>query len=187
MIDPPGQADRELEAIGTILRALQPLEGDSVQRVLDYIFRRLSINWPSGISSQGSIEMASPPVPGAKEGGRPRQPSIRDLKEEKRPESDNQMAALVAYYFSEEAPEDERKPAVGKADIEKLFKQAGFKLPKRPSMTLPNAAAAGYLDSIGGGLYKLNPVGYNLVVHALPRDQFFASSPPRPRKKPSRR
>jgi hypothetical protein len=99
-----------------------------------------------------------------------RQVSIKDLKEEKLPESSNQMAAIVAFYLQEVAPENERESTITASDIEKYFKQARFNLPKNIRMALPNAAAAGYLDSVGGGAYKLNPVGYNLVAHGLPRD-----------------
>jgi hypothetical protein len=79
------------------------------------------------------------------------------------------MAAVVAYYLSEIAPSHERKDAINASDLQKYFKQAGFKLPKSIPQALPNAAAAGYFDSTGSGLYRLNPVGYNLVVHGLPR------------------
>jgi hypothetical protein len=34
-----------------------------------------------------------------------------------------------------------------------------------------NAKNAGYFESAGGGRYKLNTVGYNLVAHNLPRGQ----------------
>ena len=104
-------------------------------------------------------------------GGKTRQVSIRDLKEEKQPESLSQMAALAAYYLSELAPESERRDEISAADLEKYFKQAAFKLPRSPRMTPPNAAAAGYFDGAGAGRYRLNPVGYNLVVHGLPRSQ----------------
>jgi hypothetical protein len=164
-----GKADSELEAIGTILRALDGLEGESIQRVLDYVFGRLSI---------GQVRAATTPQvgtisPSATVSGDFRhshtQLSIRDLKEQKQPESSNQMAALVAYYLSEIAPATERKPSINASDLEKYFKQAGFKLPQKIPQTLPNAAAAGYFDATGNGLYQLNPVGYNLVVHGLPR------------------
>ncbi len=77
------------------------------------------------------------------------------------------MAALVAYYLSEIAPSGDRKDAINKTDIERQFKSAGFRLPADASFTLVNARNAGYLDSAGGGNYKLNPVGYNLVVHRM--------------------
>jgi hypothetical protein len=161
-------ADQELAAIGAILRALESLDGESIQRVLDYVFDRLSISTPSRYKSFPSVaapSTASPSDPALSS----RRISIRDLKEEKQPESSNQMAALIAYYLSDVADENERKDAVNTADLEKYFKQAGFRLPKSLAQTLPNAAAAGYFDPAGNGLYRLNPVGYNLVVHGLPR------------------
>jgi len=78
------------------------------------------------------------------------------------------MAALVAYYISEIQGE---RDWINAADLQRYFKQAGFKLPKSLPHALPNATAAGYFDSLGDGRYRLNPVGYNLVVHGLPREQ----------------
>jgi hypothetical protein len=165
-----GKADHELDAIGVILEALESLDGESIQRVLDYVFGRLSI--------ARSVSSSTPPptvltvTPQSRDTVHStRQSSIRDLKEEKKPAASNQMAALVAYYLSEMAPEGERKDAINASDLEKYFKQAGFKLPSAISQALPNAAAAGYFDATERGHYRLNPVGYNLVVHGLPRAQ----------------
>ena len=99
------------------------------------------------------------------------------------------MAALVAYYLSELAPEGEQKDEINSSDLEKYFKQAGFKLPRSIYQTLPNAAAAGYFDGTGGGKYRLNPVGYNLVVHGLPRgsESKKLSRPKKVKKKKARR
>jgi hypothetical protein len=178
-------ADRELKAMGAILTALTDLDGESIQRVLDYVFSRLSIAAPSHIKT-----IASLPSPQSAQSidlpQRSRRPSVRDLKDEKQPESSNQMAALVAYYLSEVAEESEWKEAINTADLEKYFKQAGFRLPRSLSQTLPNATAAGYFDAEGNGLYKLNPVGYNLVVHGLPRGH-KANDKPRKRPKPKAR
>src|ERR1700681_741375 len=126
-MSPRNKADRELQAMATILDAMNGLEGESIQRVLDYVLGRLSLNRPTRTSLAATV---SGPVP--TNGGGARQLSIRDLKEEKRPESSNQMAALVAYYLSELAPENERKKEIGAADLEKYFKQAAFKLPASP-------------------------------------------------------
>jgi hypothetical protein len=93
---------------------------------------------------------------------------IRALKEEKKPKTAKEMACIVAYYFQELAPEAERKNTVVATDIEKYFKQAQFKLPQRIAQLLPDTKAAGYMDSVGRGEYRLNPVGYNLVAHTLP-------------------
>jgi hypothetical protein len=161
-------ADKELKAIGVILSALEKLDGDSIQRVLDYVFGRLSLGSHSRSVAVTGVA-SGPSVQSTIDGSPNRRPSIRDLKDDKQPGSSNQMAALVAYYLSEVAGESERKESINTSDLEKYFKQAGFRLPKRMPQVLPNAAAAGYLDSAGSGYYKLNPVGYNLVVHAMPR------------------
>jgi hypothetical protein len=94
---------------------------------------------------------------------------IRTLREEKGPKTANEMAAVVAYYLAEAAPERERKQTVTTADLERHFKQAGYPLPSRIGNTLANAAAAGYFDNAGRGEYRLNPVGFNLVTQNLPR------------------
>src|SRR5260370_19846962 len=95
-------ADKELAAIGAILSALEKLDGESIQRVLDYVFGRLSISsrgrpFEIATASQGPSSHAT------MDASPHRRASIRDLKEEKQPQSSNQMAALVAYYLSEAA------------------------------------------------------------------------------------
>jgi hypothetical protein len=94
---------------------------------------------------------------------------IKSLKEEKEPSSASEMAALVAFYLTEHAPQAERRSEVSVEDVLKYFKQAGFRLPKAQTMLLTNAKNAGYFDSLGSGKYRLNPVGYNLAAHNLPR------------------
>ncbi len=103
---------------------------------------------------------------------------IRALKEEKRPSTANEMAAVVAYYLQELAPPEERKREVDVQDVVEYFKQAGFPLPTATKQILHNAKAAGYFKAVGGGKFTLNPVGYNLVAHNLPR----AESTPRVRR-----
>ena len=177
-------ADRELAAMSAILKALDGLDGESIQRVLDYVFGRLSISIPRQIKS---IAPTTSPNVTSGETGASRRPSIRDLREEKKPESSNQMAALVAYYLSEIAGGEEYKDAVNAADLERYFKQAGFKLPKSLPSTLPNATAAGYFDPAGNGLYRLNAVGYNLVAHGLPRTQIVQPKRARQKAKKSKK
>jgi hypothetical protein len=94
---------------------------------------------------------------------------IRKLKEQKQPSNAQEMACLVAYYLQEVVNPDERKTEINSADLDKYFKQADFPLPKKMVQVLVDAKASGYLDSTGRGVYKLNPVGYNLAAHGLPR------------------
>lgn len=163
----PGKDDREVSAIFAIVAALKPLKEDEVRNVLEYVLRRFGAGplpvYAASQTPDSAAQMASPtrPDPAAIK-------DVRSLREEKAPRSANEMAALVAYYVSELAPSTERKPEINKTDVERYFKTAGFKLTANAGQTLVNAKNAGYLDAGSDvGYYKLNPVGYNLVVHRL--------------------
>jgi len=172
----------ELKAIETITDVLRPLDEAAQQRVLRYVMQHLGMQVEQA-------DLSPPTLPGNK-GAQIEQPTqrlqqqvvdIRSLREQKRPGSDMEMAAIVAYYLSELAPEENQKDVIGTKDIKTYFKQAGHPLPRGPQFTLPNAKSAGYFESAGHGKYKLNPVGHNLVVHGLPRAK--GESPPRPNRK----
>jgi hypothetical protein len=92
---------------------------------------------------------------------------IRSFFEAKKPSSDVEAAAAVAYYYQYVAPEAERKASIDSESLQEAFRLAKRKLPKKTIWTLQNARNAGYIESAGDGRYKLNPVGYNLVEHAL--------------------
>lgn len=94
---------------------------------------------------------------------------IRTLRNQKQPASALQMACVVAFYLQEHAPEEERTREVTTAELERLFKQAGFKLPSRMQQVLVDAKSAGYFESVDRGKYRLTRVGYNLVTHSLPK------------------
>jgi hypothetical protein len=169
--------DAEIRAIEQVIGALDPLDADARERVLEYAFKRLGIDGMDRPQVQPNpiIPQVAPPSPIL-----PGPSDIRALREEKKPKSANEMAAVVGYYLAEIAPASERKREIGTPDIEKYFKQAQQRLPEAPGKTLPNALAAGYFDSAGRGLYSLNPVGFNLVAHGLPRE---SSSSPSPRRR----
>jgi hypothetical protein len=178
------QINEELEAIKSVAEALEPLGPAARRHVMDYVTQAL------GIVPTQTSNLTSPP-PEEKPDQRPREdmegraPSridVRTLKDEKKPRSANEMAALVAYYLSELAPTDERTQTITTADIEKYFKQANYPLPGRVGMTLANASSAGYFDSVARGEWRLNPVGYNLVAHGMPS----GSGEPSPRPSRSR-
>jgi hypothetical protein len=166
---PEQNPDLELQAIQTILSALEPLDDEPRQRVISYILQRVKL---SVTTSNPDISLSTTSTQSAIA----QTPTfsvidIRTLKNQKNPRSASEMSALVAYYLAEFAPVEERKASIDRADVEKYFKQGGFILPKAIKQTLINATKAGYFDSVGDGKYKLNPVGYNLVVHGLPSKQ----------------
>jgi len=167
------ETDSEIQAIQGVISALSLVDDEARGRVIEYALKRFGLraslphSAPTERSGTSSTEAESrrehPTVPS------PHVHDIRTLKEQKKPGSANEMAALVAYYLSEQA--GERKETIDASDIKKYFLQAVFPLPKVPKQTLLNARAAGYFDAVGEGQFRLNPVGYNLVVHNLPTDE----------------
>lgn len=165
--------EKEIEAIRAVLTALEPLSESARSSVLDYVLKRLGITLTAFSTPQGSVAPgqsgAGSPSAGPSPAGPVAGSHIEALKNEKKPRSANEMAALVAYYLANLALPDQRKNAINTQDVETYFKIAKFPLPKQIRVTLQNARNAGYLDSTGDGEYKLNAVGHNLVVHNMPR------------------
>lgn len=170
----------EVDAIRAVLSALAPLDDASRARVLQYAQQRFGSNASPPASTVEAATLAPPT------GGPTRLTDIRSLREEKQPGNAIEMAALVAYYLADLAPSEERTSSVDVAGLTKYFKQAGYPLPKTPSMTLVNAKSSGYLDAVSRGQYRLNPVGYNLAAHGLPRSDSKRRRAPSPAK-PSKR
>lgn len=102
-------------------------------------------------------------------GGFQRKASILDFYNQKKPTSDIQAAALVAFFYSEMAEQEERSSFVDAEILRKGFKACNHPMPEKIDQTLRNAKNYGYLDTAGeAGKFKLTPTGYNLVAHSLP-------------------
>ena len=162
----PGKnGQQEAKAIEAVISALAPLEKEKQNLVINYVIKRFAL-------SSGGLVPSPPLTEGTSPSHLPRTSSpptdIRSLKETKAPRNSVEMTALVAFYLSEVAPAGDKRQTIGTNEIESYFKQAGFPLPPRPRDTLTNAKNAGYLDAVGRGEYKLNPVVYNLVMYILP-------------------
>lgn len=177
--------DQEVEAIKSVLAALAPLSPKARVSVLEYAMKRLDITPATVPRVSGLPPEQLPPAKEDVEGGVSSEDSlhIKEFKESKKPRSANEMAALVAYYLVNLAPQSERKDTVNQSDMETYFKIAGYPLPKQIRVTLQNAKTAGYFDAAGSGEYRLNAVGHNLVAHSMPRGSAAGSKPRRSRKK----
>ncbi len=166
------------QAIDQIIGALDGLDSDARQTAINAACSHLGLI-QVGAQPASAPAITPPPTlkqdshqPSAPHHPKPhKQIDIRTLKEEKNPSSVKQMACVVAYYLQEVSPQEERKETVSTADLEKYFKQAGFKLPKAIDQVLRDAKSSGYFESVGRGEYKLNAVGYNLVAHSLPKNK----------------
>jgi len=160
----------ELKAIETITNTLKSIDKTAQKRVLQYAMQHLELEIGQVNQLKKDLQVNTGlqhEILDKKE--KQKIVDIRSLRDQKKPNSDMEMAAIVAYYLSELAPDDNRKDIISTEDIKTYFIQAGHPLPKSPEFTLPNAKAAGYFESAGRGKYRLNPVGHNLVVHGLPR------------------
>ena len=161
------EQEKGIKAITTLLEVLAPLKPETRSNVLEYVFRALGIAAPApALTPPRLTPPLAPPgashVPGAAV-------DIRAFADQKKPKTVNQMVAIMAYYLATHAPQAERRDHIVADDIKRYFPQANFPLPTgRPNVTLSNAKIAGYLDAIGDGQFRLNPVGHNLVVHKLP-------------------
>jgi hypothetical protein len=152
--------DKELQAISAIIDLLKPLDAIKRSRVLECVLKRLDVQASSAVARE-QIEPS--------QGTTTAPTDIRALTAEKQPRSASEMVALIAYYLSELAPEGEASRTINVDMVRKYLKMARFPMPRSPQSTLPNALAAGYLENVSRGEYRLNPVGYNLIVHGLPR------------------
>jgi hypothetical protein len=161
----PNEPDTDIAAVQTIVSALRPLEPADRERVLAAVSALLG-TVPAARAA--GIAAQEQPAAALTEAALTGIVDIRSLKETKQPRSANEMAAIAAYYLANLAPSGDRRETVGSADMERLFKQGGYPLPRKLNMLLPNATASGYFDQAGRAQYRLNPVGHNLVVHALP-------------------
>jgi len=182
--------DQEVQAIKEVLKALTPLSDKARASVLDYVVKRLDLSSAQITHSvvSGSTGQAVAASTASEAGSGAAAPiHIKAFKEQKKPRSANEMAAVVAYYLANLLPSGQRKGTINQRDVETHFKIAEFPLPQQVRVTLPNAKAAGYFDSAGDGEYRLNAVGHNLVAHAMPRGKASDSGRAGRRRKPNKR
>ena len=94
---------------------------------------------------------------------------IKSFVNSKKPASDSQFVAVVAYYFKFEAPENQKKDFIVSEDLNEAARLADRNRFSKPAATLNNVySKSGFLDRIESGKYVLNTVGENLVAMVLP-------------------
>lgn len=167
-----GAVDNEFDAAKAIVEILRGLDKEEQERAMRFASEALGTRAPDVPSGSGT-----PPPTGQGDGPgentKTTPPaSVLDIKQftqSKAPRSDQQFAAVVAYYYRFEAPTSERKDAIGAKDLTDAVRLVGNrKQPKDPGMTLHNAKNSGYLDKAGRAKFEINAVGENLVAMTLP-------------------
>jgi hypothetical protein len=162
----------DLEAVRSVAAALEKFSRDDQLRILRWAQERLGINAPIATAASlhtlasSTPETPTPAVPAATTPGGV--PDIRSFITRKRPSSDVQLAAAIAYYHQFEGPQTARKTIIKSEDLKEAARAIGqggrF---RKPAQTLVNAHQQGLLDRATGGGYTISNVGENLVAVTL--------------------
>lgn len=157
----PKQPDG-LEAVKTIYEALKDYDPALQERVLRWAREMLGMD----SAPVRPVGVTPTVVPQAETG------PVRDIKTfvaQKKPSSDNQFAAVVAYYYRFEAPSAQRKDSLTADDLQEATRLVDRSRLRRPIETLHGAYRLGLLDKAGRGRFSINTVGENLVAMTLPQ------------------
>jgi hypothetical protein len=165
---------------------LKGLTKERQQKILRWVGESLDL--------EGSAPPASPPSPARPDTAAPsalgsqagHATDIKTFVDSKNPKSDNQFAAVVAYYYAFEAPSDQRLDAISAEVLQEAARLTRRKRMAKPLVTLNHAKSQGYLDIADRGQYRINSVGENLVAMALPSAANAATPPRKPAKRRGR-
>ncbi|MEX0750583.1 MAG: hypothetical protein WD359_07205 [Dehalococcoidia bacterium] len=161
-----------MDTVRKVAEALAGFEAEDQELILRWARELVGLSEPPPRPRTAAHSPPSPDEPPT-----PAQtPDIRTFHETKKPSSDTQFAAVVAYYYRFEAVPDAQKDSITKEDLQEACRQVGRKRLKYPAQTLVNAHRQGFLDRGERGAYAINTVGENLVAMALPSDNAAALS-----------
>lgn len=167
----------DFEAAKSVADQLAGMDKERQERVLRWVAESLGLQHfstgPVSTPNRGAIAPVVVADPRIAPGVQARAVGVSDIKsfvESKKPKTDVQFAAVVAYFYRFEAPPEERKEAIDSRGLQDAARLAGRRRPPDAKTTLNNAKKAGYLDSAGRGVFTINSVGENLVAMTLPGD-----------------
>ena len=166
MSQQPSPVTNVFDAAKAIVETLKDVDKQLQAQAIRFACESLGVDSPvQGRPMAGSSSMPAPPSPSANP---THSTDIKQFTAAKAPKSDQQFAAVVAYFYRFEASEPERRETIDAKALEDAARKAQRKRPSNARMTLTNAKNAGYLDLVGRGDYKINSVGENLVAMTLP-------------------
>jgi len=182
----------DLDAVRTIVETLKSFKPEEQQRILRWAVEKVGLPSSSALTSAAGAATApaSPAGPAVPSSHTPATTSsisgtldIKSFIDQKKPRSDVQFAATVAYYLRFEAPPAERKESIDKSDLLEACRKANSHRLNNPYQTLLNAHKLGLLDKGSEkATFVLNTVGENLVAMTLPGDGKTTPKSGKPRK-----
>ena len=160
---------RVFDAAKLIVETLKDLDKAHQERALRFASESLGLTpalqpQTSVITGQGAQPLGPRPM----QVGSAHATDIKQFTASKAPKTDQQFAAVVAYYYRFEAPEPGKKESIAAEDLIEAARLAGRRRPNNASFTLNNAKNAGYLDNAERGKFRISTVGENLVAVTLP-------------------
>lgn len=157
----------EFDSLTTVLKALRPLSADGRERVLASVQAFFGMSGRTGnshLSAVGADSMGS--VRGASRDddfSEDRTPSAKEFLFDKRPQSDVERIACLAYYLTHY----QATPHFKTADLSKLNTEAAQPKMSNTAQAVDNATKAGLLVQAIKGSKQLSAAG-ELYVQALP-------------------
>lgn len=172
----------DFDAAKAVAEQLKGMEKERQQRILRWVAESLSLDLgiaPATERRTAETTASRGATSPHEEVQRHRRPAdIKSFVDSKRPKSDVQFAAVVAYYYRFEASAENRSDSIDAEVLQQAARLAGRRRPPNPLAILNNAKTLGYLDSSERGQFRINSVGENLVAMTLP-----GTEPERTRKK----
>ena len=171
----------KFEATRTVVDTIKDFDPKEQEMIFRWAAETLGLPQPFSAGTRGPGNAAStiaatpqPSILPAAASGSAQ--DIQSFVASKRPRSDVQFAAAVAYYYRFVAPEPEKKTSITEKDLLDACRKVTRQRPKHPYMTLNNAFHAGLLDRPNKGSFSINAVGENLVAMTLPGDNPAATA-----------
>lgn len=166
----------DFDAAKAVADQLQGMEKERQHRILRWVAESLGLDLaPRSSADRQGQESRSPggleaePPQDSHAGHRQQHPvNIKSFVDSKKPKSDMQFAAVVAYYYRFQASPENKKDTVNAETLQDAARLAGSRRLPKPHITLNNAKNQGYLDSPERGEFRINSVGENLVAMTLP-------------------
>ena len=164
----------DFDAAKAISELLRGMEKERQERVLRWVAENLNLDLdlrlPVGVRGAAGraedAESSARDQRGAQ--GEHRPVDIKTFVDSKKPKSDVQFAAVVAFYYRFEASPENRKQTIDAKALQDAARLAGRRRPPKPLKTLNNAKTLGYLDAPSRGQFQINSLGENLVAMTLP-------------------
>ncbi len=157
-----------LDAAQKIVAELRGMTPENQLLALQFAMQTLRLDPPTA-------HPAAAPTPGHPHAphahaasGAPTLPTdIKSFTAAKAPKSDQQFAAVAAYYYQFEAPVSERRETVDPDLLKAAGRLSGYGQATDWRATLNNAMRSGYFNRAGRGEFALSSVGENLVAITL--------------------